>query len=375
MRAVSPMVSTLLLVGLAVTIATIFYFQIQGTIGGVSSKIEAAKSVSIPVRVDYAELTTPYTWRVIIYNPRSTEVNLFHVKTFVLKGKKICAVSKGFVADKNSIPAYSSLSVLFYGWNSCDIDNGPWTLRILDDSGATFDVPLRFSRERMNLRLWFTFDENSNTIIDHSGNGNNGTLEGTATYTSNSVHGLALNLDDNDAYVVIPNSPSLNPTEAITVIGFFYIAENPDCNTDSSSINWRSVLHKGSTANTGSGYDIVLQPEDGNKLRWDIGADDSLRYGSGATDFSVGSWYNITLMYNSEINEGKIYVNTVDVSTLMRSGGGEIHPNTEPLYLSINSAQCPDGDGYFPGYIDELMIFGRPLTEEEIKAIYLLGLG
>jgi len=91
--------------------------------------------------------------------------------------------------------------------------------------------------------LWH-LDGNAN---DSSGNGNDGTLMGGATYGTG-MFGQAVSLDGSDDYVSVPDSTSLDITSAITVEGWIKLASFSQPSTvaakwkDISGANLRGYL-------------------------------------------------------------------------------------------------------------------------------------
>jgi hypothetical protein len=65
--------------------------------------------------------------------------------------------------------------------------------------------------------LLMHMNEASGTIVDYSGEGNNGTQNGGVTYGASGKLNTALNFDGSNDYVNVPHSASLNITDAITV--------------------------------------------------------------------------------------------------------------------------------------------------------------
>ena len=65
---------------------------------------------------------------------------------------------------------------------------------------------------------WWTFDEGTGDIAaDSSGNGNDGTLNGPVEWTTEGKLGGALKFTGPYNYVLVQDSPSLNPTQEITL--------------------------------------------------------------------------------------------------------------------------------------------------------------
>ncbi len=86
----------------------------------------------------------------------------------------------------------------------------------------------------------YSFDEGSGTTInDASGNGNNGTIS-NATWSALGKFGDALQLNGTNAFVSIPDSPSLHLSTGMTLEAW----------VEPSTIdaNWREVIYKANDA-------------------------------------------------------------------------------------------------------------------------------
>src|SRR4030095_12638936 len=84
----------------------------------------------------------------------------------------------------------------------------------------------------------YNFNEGSGTVVhDVSGKGNDGTLQGGASWATSGKYGKAISFNGTNAYVSIPSSSSLQLTSAMTLEAWI----NP------SLVNgvWRDVIYKG----------------------------------------------------------------------------------------------------------------------------------
>ncbi|MDX9727096.1 MAG: LamG-like jellyroll fold domain-containing protein, partial [Bacteroidales bacterium] len=176
--------------------------------------------------------------------------------------------------------------------------------------------------------------------------------------------GNALLFDGSKDYVVVPNNASMNPT-SITVSMWLYLNQNPSCDANN---NWRSVIRKGSTSGTTTGFDVVL--EQSRVLVWDTGSGSSDRWNLGAAGtLPLNSWTHVVLVYD-QTGSKKAYMNGNLIGT-KSIAAAPLASNTDPLYISNSSSDCPNGAGAFPGFIDDVRIYSGALTPDQIsKSIY-----
>jgi len=201
---------------------------------------------------------------------------------------------------------------------------------------------------------WWKFDEGSGvTAADSSGNGNDGAIFGPA-WTTGKV-GQALNFDGVDDYVRIPTNPSLDDLTAITMAAWIYPR------VDS---HWH-VLDKG----------------DGDKRIYAEGMNLTLvgrvRYtGNHAYAESVSNtlilntWQHLVMTWSAADNITRLYHNGVEVSYAKKEvGTGSIlDDTTHPFLIGTRGNLSPET--FFNGLIDEVRLYGRDLSAQEVWGLY-----
>ena len=198
------------------------------------------------------------------------------------------------------------------------------------------------------LVLYLTGNAGAGKIMhDCSPMGNNGRIHG-ATWTQGKF-GKALSFDGVDDYVEIPDSASLDITDAITIAVWFKLKQLDE--------NQR-LVRKG-IGTPSSGY--AVRVENTNKVRYffyDEGG--NLRSIFGTTTLAIDVWYFAVMTYDGTTLKGYLngnLENSLDVTTTIK-------PNDYPLTIGSDSASTH----VFNGTIDEVRIYNRALSEEEIRA-------
>jgi concanavalin A-like lectin/glucanase superfamily protein len=198
-----------------------------------------------------------------------------------------------------------------------------------------------------NLVSWWTSDGNANDIQD----GNNGTLQNGATFAAGLV-GQAFSFDGVSALVSVPDSPSLSfgASSSITVdLWAFRTATNP-------------VMHLvGKRDGCGAlNYQMALNTVSGEGLVFGAGFGDEVATG---TDLPLNTWTFLAGTFDG--TNYRFYINGLLATTT----AGTLGPiNTAPLEIG-GSGTCTT----FAGLIDEVEIFNRPLSGQEIQAIFNAG--
>ncbi|OGS22805.1 MAG: hypothetical protein A2252_10795 [Elusimicrobia bacterium RIFOXYA2_FULL_39_19] len=205
---------------------------------------------------------------------------------------------------------------------------------------------------------WKFNEESGDTAVDISGNGNDAVIYGaTRIVGSDLLTGTALYFDGIDDYVSIPNNSSLNITENITIEFWFNPADIPSYA--------KYPLSKGTNTSNMSYIFYWLGPASGvanQKKLWVTGKAESgwgSNLGPVTPEIMINEWTHVAWTYSSS-DGGKIYLNGEKVSE--GPSFGTLASNTNPI--EIARAWIPNE--YFKGSIDDLAIYNRVLTPEEI---------
>ncbi|MBV9467786.1 MAG: hypothetical protein JOZ57_00915, partial [Abitibacteriaceae bacterium] len=201
------------------------------------------------------------------------------------------------------------------------------------------------------LVAWYRAEGNAN---DSSGNGHNGTLQGSATFTTGKV-GQAFSFNGVNSFVQVPSSPALDPIQAATYDAWVYFNQLPSAAGHTMQI----------VAKSGSGRDLDLQAETDNKFHF---------YVAGGTTvvskivIQSSHWYYIAATYRAT-DRIAIYVNGVlDNTTLIP--GVTRQANGNPLTIGENFTFR---GRYFNGRIDEVSLYNLAMSAAEIRANYVAG--
>lgn len=221
------------------------------------------------------------------------------------------------------------------------------------------------------LVSWWSFDRNTigddGTVEDGFGD-NNGVIEGDVEIVGGRV-GECLKFDSADDFVTIEHSDSLDIGK-----GEFSIEAWIKAPTQPAGWWLHTIYGKGGT-NWKAGYLIAVR---GDKDAAGMGGFGTLvsREGGGTetyTDKNVDDdeWHHVVGVFSRSSGEIKAYIDgkleqavatdkTIDVSTQAEARIGR------------SSQQSNDADWFF-GCIDEVRLYNRPLSDEEIKQNYEKG--
>ena len=200
------------------------------------------------------------------------------------------------------------------------------------------------------LVLYLPFEEGKGSAtLDWSGNDNSGIIKG-ATWTNGKI-GKALSFDGTDDYVDCGNDSSLNITDAITIGVWVYYKKKPG--------KWPAFVSKW---NNYKGY--MLWQRANLNIAFGVWDEAGNGYYAGEITLTEG-WHHLVGVYDPSLSSDnvKLYVDGKQIGETA-DFTGKISISDYPLYIGCVSGQ------YFSGIIDEVRIYNRALSPEEIKALY-----
>jgi hypothetical protein len=208
------------------------------------------------------------------------------------------------------------------------------------------------------LLAHFRFDEGSGTTTTDDTSGNVGTLLNGPVWSAG-VFGGALTFDGVDDQVSVPSSASLQPTTAFTASVWFKMNSYP---TD-----WGGLFCKGPDAFDVCDYGAAL---DGAGNMWrsvklDDGASGTEAFVLGTKPVALGQWHHLAMVFDG--NTLRAYLDgEFDGSSLAaQSPTLPLSTSASPLHIGMYDPQS-----FFPGQIDDLSIWSRALTQDEVQQLY-----
>jgi len=206
-----------------------------------------------------------------------------------------------------------------------------------------------------DLVAYWPFDEGSGTTaFDVSGNGNDGIFVGDPKWVAG-MFGGALEFNGDD-YLDCGNNPSLEIRDQITIAFWFQVQAFQN--------TWEAFFSKGDSA-----YRVSRGGGTGNGTHLGIsgtGAGGGNGWFNGPTIITGGDWHHFAGTYDG--TEGRIYIDGVlDAST---PASGQINIESENLWIGNNSQNT---NRQLHGLMDDVRLYSRALTEEEIQGVMAGG--
>ncbi len=214
--------------------------------------------------------------------------------------------------------------------------------------------PIIDSSLTSGLVAYYPFNGNAN---DESGNGNNGTVNG-ATLVSDRYGNLnsAYQFDGISSYISVPNSSSLQISGQITMSVWM---------KTSYTSNYSGVIFKAEPVEPRHGYFLNVENNYANS---------EIIYTNGSLLGAVTSthiltddlWHHVAVTYDG--NFIKIYFDGNLDNQINYTSGMQI--NNEPLLIGWDQNTYINPNRRFTGIIDDIRIYNRALSNEEIQLLY-----
>jgi uncharacterized repeat protein (TIGR01451 family) len=225
-----------------------------------------------------------------------------------------------------------------------------WVLLVI----ALFGLPAGVQAEGADdgLVAEWHFDEGSGSVlVDSSGNGNDGVIHG-ATWVERK-YGGALSFDGRNDYIKVPYSESLYIHGSFAIELWVYIEGNQG--------TYRELI-----GNRGSGtrgeYSWVMMISPDNEFEYWVGDPHSTYTLIKGKKLTTNAWYHVVFIRDAGV--GKIYLNGKLDNSMPSIDVGHLTSDIAIGY-DIQIDKYP-----FNGIIDEIRIYNRVLTAEEIKQHY-----
>jgi hypothetical protein len=214
-----------------------------------------------------------------------------------------------------------------------------------------------------SLIVYYDFENvQGNKIPDESGNGNDAEITG-AKVVNEGKYGKGLNFPVQGAYAVAPDSASLDIAKAITLAGWINYPPNA---------NWECIVNK--WAWNFSGWS--LQTMNANNVHTSMWINGFKAELTGPTIIKDNTWHHIASTYDGTKDGIKLYVDgklDAQGGDVGKSGySGDIDVNDYWLGLGvqggwISSNQVQGGNDWTVGTVDEIVVYNRALSQDEIK--------
>ncbi len=208
-----------------------------------------------------------------------------------------------------------------------------------------------------SLILYLPLDEGQgSTAMDASVYQNPGEIIGEAAWVQGKI-GMALEIVNN-SHVVIPEIPEYDVTSEVTLMTWM---------RTTSVTTWARLIDKSQWQTTG--YDLVLNQ--GTQVPMlEFFVNNTTSQVMATTPVDDDEWHFIAGTFGNQTL--RIYVDGIQEGEVGSNGGVDINPNDLPVMIGGESSS--NGGQQYVGNVDEVAMFNRELTAEEIQNIFVNGM-
>jgi hypothetical protein len=200
-----------------------------------------------------------------------------------------------------------------------------------------------------NLVGWWKFDEGSGAnVFDSSGHGNHGTFIGDPQWVIG-PNGDALEFDGVDDWIEVPHAENLTVDNEVTIMAWInterYIGPTGD--------NWQGIMAKGNPRS----YSLYTQVS--GVLHFSTAGVGTLS----SAPLPLNEWVHVCAMVIGGAHQ--YYINGEDAGT---GGTGIVLPGAADS-ATVRIGNARDANREFLGMIDDVRIFNKALTQDEVKRL------
>ncbi len=234
-----------------------------------------------------------------------------------------------------------------------DIDSFHFGVKLLMDNQKYFLT--LFGKD---LIAWYPFDGDAK---DYSGFDNHGVLTGvTLDADRDNQANRCYRFNGSNSYIQIPHNPIFN-VDDFTIAMWFNAADY----TDGNQGNQRILISKREGSGWGNSFESVLTTNglNGFGVNWTLSNTGNGYFCYFNNNLKQSTWYFMTYVHKTD--SAHLFLNGMKVASIVT--GRTLNYNTLPITIG----QRGNGLSKFRGLLDNVTIWSRALTNNEIKSLYL----
>ena len=200
------------------------------------------------------------------------------------------------------------------------------------------------------LMAHYPFEGNAN---DESGNGNDGTLNGDPQFVEGQ-EGQAISLDGDGDFVQTDPSSSLKVDEKLTFAAWVFV--------DLDSMARKTLAVQGTNVDTDGNWEIRVR-DDGSFTLGNNNVDGGARSDGG---IPVRQWHHVAITFSGGTT--KFYIDGA-LDSEKDFGASSFNTTSDGIKIGDREYTGDEADD-FKGEMDEVRLYDRALTEEEVQELY-----
>jgi ribosomal protein L19 len=336
------------------------YQVIVTNLGGSVTSIVASLTVNIPPSISS--------------QPASKSVNLGSNVTFTVAASGTAPLAYQWTFNGTNLSdggQFSGTGTALLSVSNLIADNaGGFAVFITNVAGSvtslvatlTVNLPGSCVPAPAGLVGWWPGD---GTAQDISGT-NNGILQGGAIATATGENGQAFKFDGTNAYIEVPNAPALNPTN-LTVECWvnFNLMDTPG----NSTVGAQYIVFKQNTQTLAfEGYNLSKHRYAYDIIVWEVTSATGVAVQiNGVTPITSNTWYHVVGIRGPDFVQ--LYIN----GNLEAQTNVSFPQDYGPYSLFFGTSHQSYWDRKLSGLLDEVSLYNRALTSNEVTALYAAG--
>ena len=227
-----------------------------------------------------------------------------------------------------------------------------------------FVAPSVFAAAPDDQVNYWTFDEGTGRSVNDSVGGQNGVLTGSSTgfgWASGKV-GTALGMDGVSGESVALPDGALKGSQGSIALWFKL-----------NSLTDRNILFSGKSTSDNNVYITLSVDHEGRpQIQFRDTATGNDRKAQGAKILNTNEWYNLVFIANGQTY--RMYINNEEIS-IAGDNIGRWFPDitNQTLMYRIGALDASPLQGVLDGYIDDVRVYDRPLTADDVSTLYARG--
>ncbi len=227
-----------------------------------------------------------------------------------------------------------------------------------DDNSGELGLGYRNGTAVDSLKGYWRFDRavsgSGGSVNDYSGNINDGTTNnGITTGVGGVFSTSSFSFDGTDDHVTVPEDTSLDITSGVTMSAWVYPAGTMD--------SYTRIVQKGQN----DAYEIWI---DSGTTVPVLRINGQIDLNRGGLDLPQNQWTHIVGTYNTSTDEARMYFNGTLVASTVKDVGS-IGTNDNEFRIGTRAQK----DTSWKGRIDEVRVYDRALSGDEIRRRYFYG--
>jgi len=274
----------------------------------------------------------------------------------------VFAIEKGAELADGSVSPNRAVGFSLPGFGEIAAD------AMTDEAWAFFDAAIRWLDPQTKMVAHWPLDDGAGTVVTEVVGGNDGTMVGldpATAWISDGKLGGAVRFDGTiDHHIEVPHSDAIEfGDEDFSISCWIRYPDKGVAFTAAGKMNGWVVKGTHAGPGTGNRYQLFIDNGGGVRFTIDNNAVGKSRVEVDNAPFMTGDWVHVVAVRDAANDQLLLYADGILQGTAADTSGDI--SNGEPLRIG----NCVDEQAPMIGDIDDVIIFGKALTEQDIASL------